>query len=232
MQHVFPAVNDLCKLRGTFCTPTDLRWNVKDAQRSPGAAVRLSLDCVTQCRPFFVSLLGERYGPHRPPQTGPLPRSVHQLAPEADWLDRNLLVAASGGYDWLLQDAYQHCSIPELEIVQATQRVEAEHAYFYFRQQDHVDFLFTNIPEVERRELLRVYEAESAYCEQRVRGLKARVVKCGLPVRYFKTPRELARLVLGDWTALIDRLYPPLERSLRSPGQSGKPASFYQPFKP
>ena len=48
----------------------------------------------------------------------PLPESYSDLPPDADWLDRNFLVAASGGYDWVLQDSYQHCSVTELEIMQ------------------------------------------------------------------------------------------------------------------
>ncbi len=34
----------------------------------------------------------------------------------------------------------------------------SEHAVFYFRLPDHVDSLFTDLPESERREKLRIYE--------------------------------------------------------------------------
>ena len=216
---MFPAVDALCQQRGTHCAPMDLRWTMEEAQAASGSVLQLALDSVTRCCPFFVSLLGERYGPHRPQNAGPLPPHPDDLPPDAAWLDRALVTAAAGGHDWLLQDVYRHYSVMELQVVQATQLAEADHAYFYFRQPDHVDELLAGLGEVERQARLAVYDAEDEYSRLKVRDLKARVVKRGLSVKYFRTPEELATLVLEDWTALIDRLYPPLERDLGNAGR-------------
>ena len=64
-------------------------------------------------------MLGERYGSHRPVTSDPLPKTYSELDPDATWLDKNFLVASAAGYDWIMQDTYQHCSITELEIIQA-----------------------------------------------------------------------------------------------------------------
>ena len=63
--------------------------------------------------------MGERYGSYRP--TGPesLPASYHKLSDNATWLDKNFMVAAGSGYDWILRDTFQNCSITELEVTQA-----------------------------------------------------------------------------------------------------------------
>ena len=53
----------------------------------------------------------------------PLPERYSDLPSDADWLDRNFLVAASGGYDWVLEDSYQHCSVTELEIMQVDEQI-------------------------------------------------------------------------------------------------------------
>ena len=53
----------------------------------------------------------------------PLPERYSDLPSDADWLDRNFMVAASGGYDWVLEDSYQHCSVTELEIMQVDEHI-------------------------------------------------------------------------------------------------------------
>ncbi len=80
--------------------------------------VQSCLDYVCRCSRYFLCLLGERYGSHRSTASPALPGRYADLPPDADWLDRNFLVAASAGYDWILQDEYQHCSVTELEIQQ------------------------------------------------------------------------------------------------------------------
>lgn len=208
----FPHLDELCRERGTFCSPVDLRWD--DTQAGSGTVFQYCLDHVNRACPFFICILGERYGAYRPKSQMPLPRSYLDLPQNAAWLDKNFLVAASGGYDWVLQENYQHYSITELEIVQATQLAEAEHALFYFRQPDHADLLYTDLPEDERLEKLKVYEAESEYSNLKVRDLKSRIVKRGLPVRYFKTPDELLNIIIKDWTAIINKIAPPLDKSI------------------
>ena len=210
MKKVFPAIDALCRQRGTYCAPVDLRWGINDAQVNSGAVIRLCLDYVTRSAPFFVCLLGERYGSHRAADSKPLPSTYEELDTDANWLDKNFLVAASGGYDWVLQETYQHRSVTELEIIQSLLN-GAEHGYFYFRQPDHVDYLYTDLPEEERQEKLKDFESESEYSKLKVRSMKARIVKKGLPVKYFKTPDELVQIVLKDWKAVVDYLFPPLE---------------------
>ncbi len=205
----------LCRERGTYCAPVDLRWGIHDSQVSAGFMIQLCLDYVKKSAPFFISLIGERYGAHRPNDAPPLPKTYKDLPEEADWMDRNFLVAASSGYDWVLQDTYQHASVTELEIIQASFLEDTEFGFFYFRQPDHVDHLFTDLPEEERREKLKIYESESEYSSLKLKDLKARLVKRGLHIKYYKTPEDLAKIALEDWIGVVNRLYPPLEDSLQ-----------------
>ena len=59
---------------------------------------------------------------------------------------------------------------------------------------------------------MHLYESEDEDSGIRQRDLKARIIKKGLPIQRYKTPEELANLVLTDWTAIINQLYPPLEK--------------------
>ena len=110
----------------------------------------------------------------------------------------------------MLQEMYQDRSVTELEIIQAAFLEDGEFCRFYFRQPDHVDELFKDLPEDVRAEKLQIYEPESEYSNLKVRDLKARIVKKGLAVEYFRTPEELAFQVFENWKAIVDKLYPPL----------------------
>lgn len=212
VKHVFPTIDMLCKERGTNCIPVDLRWGINDSQVNSGLVLQLCLDYVRKCSPFFICLLGERYGSHRPVGGTPLPGSFEELEPDAHWLDKNFMVAYSGGYEWIAQESYQHCSITELEIIQACfLEANPAHCYFYFRKPDHVDNLYTDLPSEERRERLALFEAEDPHSRFMQEELKKRIVTKGLPVQYFRTPEDLTHLVLEDWKRVIDLVYPPLE---------------------
>ena len=215
VKKVFPRIDALCRERGTYCTPVDLRWGINDTQVNSGLVIQMCLNYISRCSPFFICLLGERYGSHRPNDTDPLPACYEDLTPTAHWLDKSFMIAASAGYDWVLQDTYQHCSITELEVIQAAFLGEnTDHCLFYFRQPEHVDSLYTDLAEEERVNKLKLYEPECEYSNLKVRDLKARIVKKGLAVKYFKTPEELSKLVLQDYSAIVDRMYPPLEEIL------------------
>ena len=108
-------------------------------------------------------------------------------------------------------EKYQHCSITELEVIHAAFDKRNEYCRFYFRQPDHIDGLYTDLPDEERREKLRIFEPESDYSSEKLCDLKAQIAKRGLPIKYFKNPDELAVMVLEDWCNIIDQLYPPLQ---------------------
>ena len=58
------------------------------------------LDAITDCSPFFICLLGERYGVHRPPDSSP--ESDESVLSTVNWLDKNFEMAASCGNEWVL----------------------------------------------------------------------------------------------------------------------------------
>ena len=213
MKKVFPAIDAICRERGTYCAPVDLRWGINDYQTSSGQIINLCLDYVTKCAPFFICILGERYGSCRPENSPALPKSHKDLPENAHWIDRNLVVAAELGYVWVTSEPYCNGSVTALEIAQRnflSAEVGDDFSFYYVRQQEHLDHLFPDLPEAERERKLKMYQPESEYANRKVRELKAQIAKRGLPLKYFKTPEELRLLVLCDWKAVVDCLYPPL----------------------
>ena len=61
-KRVFPQLRKLCERRGVTWGEIDLRWGVTDEQRAEGGVLPVCLAEIHRCRPYFIGLLGDRYG--------------------------------------------------------------------------------------------------------------------------------------------------------------------------
>lgn len=215
--YVFPRLAEVCQARGTYLSPVDVRWSPDDAVTQNGHLLHLLLDLVKQSSPYFLCLLGETYGPYRPKDSAPISsqsaadrRSSQESRSNVNWLDLNFSLAAKCGHGWVLKDGHQNCSIPELEIIAATVRSSSEQCAFYFRQSEHLEIRFADVPEEEQAELTTPFLPESEHAGLKMQTLRQTIVKKGLPVRYFKSPQELGQIVYDDWIKILDIVYPPL----------------------
>lgn len=216
---IYPQINELYMMRGCRFAPVDIPWGVLDDQLSTGHLLRLNLGYICKCSPYFLCLLGERYGPYRPVDSPPLPKKVTSFPEYATSLDRNYLVAASAGYTWVLQEHHQNNSLTELEIIHATFLNDCDFAHFYIRQPEHLDKKFGHLSEEARITLSKPYLPVNEYADLNIRDLKQRIVNKGNPVKYFKTLEELGGHVFKDWTKVIDLVYPPLEYPIATLGR-------------
>lgn len=62
IKKVFRELNRLCLDRGVFFTYVDLRWGITEEQTKNGKTIEICLREVDKCRPYFICLLGDRYG--------------------------------------------------------------------------------------------------------------------------------------------------------------------------
>ena len=62
VKRVFPQVRRLCEQRGVAWSEVDLRWGVTDEQKAEGAVLPICLAEIDRSRPYFIGLLGQRYG--------------------------------------------------------------------------------------------------------------------------------------------------------------------------
>ncbi|KAK3585947.1 hypothetical protein CHS0354_038489 [Potamilus streckersoni] len=209
-ENIFPVLNQQCQLRGCAFSPTDVQWQPGDKVTLTGQLLRLNLDCISKCSPFFICLLGQTYGPFRSADSPKLQKDVISFPSDADWLDRNYTVAASAGYSWILHDSRQNCSITELEIIQAAFLSDNRYCYFYYRQPEHLDAKLEGLSNEERDILMKKFLPSSEDGDFKIRDLKQRIVKKGISVKYFRTLEELGDHVLKDWSMVVDEIYPPL----------------------
>ncbi len=62
VQEVFPALRQRLRDRFVELVDVDLRWGVSAEQAAQGKVLSICLNEIDQCRPYFIGLLGERYG--------------------------------------------------------------------------------------------------------------------------------------------------------------------------
>ncbi|MCK4693857.1 MAG: DUF4062 domain-containing protein, partial [Anaerolineales bacterium] len=177
---VFPRLRKRCQDRGVTWTSIDLRWGIPAEEASKSRVLSICLDEIQRCKPFFIGILGERYG----------------WIPEA--IDPELVVAEP----WLASRG--GCSITELEIIHGVLNDPqmASHAFFYFRDPTHIETL----PKAQQDAF---QEAAGSLPAQKLVELKDRIRSSGLPVHEnYADPRALGQLVEADLTVMIDRLFP------------------------
>ena len=111
VKHVFPQLRKLCDQRGVTWGEVDLRWGITDEQSREGKVLPICLEEIRSCRPFFIGILGERYGF--------IPKKIRESLIEQE--------------PWLMEHLEK--SVTELEILHGVLNDPemAEHAYFYFR---------------------------------------------------------------------------------------------------
>ncbi len=62
VKQIFPQLRRLCESRGVTWGEVDLRWGVPDEAKAEGKVLPLCLQEIEHCWPYFIGILGERYG--------------------------------------------------------------------------------------------------------------------------------------------------------------------------
>jgi len=167
VKRVFPELADWCERRKLRLVDVDLRWGVTEADATANAnVVRTCLKRIDDCRPFFVCLLGQRYG----------------WAPTADEVSEKTLEE----YPHLNDALAAGSSVTEMEILHAIvkpfrdaptdgsdddERYQpAEHSFFYLREPGYLDDLPTDPPA-----LRRIYTDEAEEDESKRAGLAVKL---------------------------------------------------------
>jgi len=196
IKRIFPQLRKICEERGVTWSEVDLRWGITEEQSQRGEVLPICLAEIHRCRPYFIGLLGERYGwvPEE------IPRELIEREP------------------WLVEHLQQ--SVTELEILHGVLNNPgmADHAFFYFRDRGYVESQpIDNQPdflELATHEDIAKYGEQEAVrrAEERKRklvALKSRIRQKSFPVREdYRNSQDLGEMVLADMNAVIEHLYP------------------------
>jgi len=179
VRKVFPELRRRCKDRFVELLEVDLRWGITAQQAESGQVLPICLSEIDKCRPFFIGLLGERYG------WVPLKHEYDEALLEVQpWLNEH-----RGGK-----------SVTELEILHGVLNnpAMAGRALFYFRDRSCSESLGADgMPEAD------------GLAKTRLNDLKERIRSSPFPVAEdYESPSRVADQILEDLWALVDREYP------------------------
>ena len=62
VEYVFPELREWCEKRRLYLNDIDLRWGVSTADSDSHNTIRVCLNRIDECRPFFLCFLGQRRG--------------------------------------------------------------------------------------------------------------------------------------------------------------------------
>eukprot|EP00004_Rigifila_ramosa_P012172 TRINITY_DN261_c0_g1_i5.p1 TRINITY_DN261_c0_g1~~TRINITY_DN261_c0_g1_i5.p1 ORF type:complete len:1084 (-),score=303.01 TRINITY_DN261_c0_g1_i5:40-2916(-) len=187
-KRVFPALDKFCHDRNVFFSPVDLRWGITAEQAEDGKVIQLCLGEVDRSRPYFVGMLGERYGWHINPEKGGDARLEETFA------------FAEKFHPWL-KDC-RDSSVTELEVIHGALKAPESHRskiFFYLR---------TGTPAGVPEDDLDAYNPESEYAHARLAALKQRIKDSGLKWQSYDTMDVLVKQMLADLEAAIEADFP------------------------
>jgi tetratricopeptide (TPR) repeat protein len=193
---IFPRLRAVCAARDVDFVELDLRWGITDEEAQGGKVLPICLGEIDRCRPYFLGLLGERYG----------------------WVPDEIPATLLEEQSWLAEMPGR--SVTELEIWHGVLNKPSDRpeAFFYFRDPSTTQGLlesdrakFEERPTTE--EIVRLGPAEAQRRAEvrrsKLAELKDRIRSSGFNAREnYGTPAELGRWVESDLLAMIDRLFP------------------------
>ena len=184
MLFVFPELRKKCRERQVEFVEVDLRWGITEEESKQGRVLPICLEEIKRCKPYFIGLLGERYGwvPDTIPQ---------ELIEQEPWLNEHLGKTGK--------------SVTELEILHGVLNNPdmAEHAFFYFRDPAYIK----TIPP----EKIKDFTAENAEGAEKLRKLKEEIRKSKFKEQIqenYLNPKQLGELVLKNLWDVIDKKFP------------------------
>lgn len=198
MTHTWPELRRFCRERQVELVEVDLRWGIAEEQSTRKETLKLCLDEIRACRPFFIGLLGERYG----------------------WVPGNDAFTADLKEEQPWLNDLQGRSVTELEILHGVLNNPdmADRALFYLRDPRFVE----SVP-ADKKTDFTAENTESAEKQKQLKTLVRRICTAkNIPLREdYPDARRLAAFVLEDLRGIIDAQFPnesipdPLTRQAR-----------------
>lgn len=198
VKRVFPKLRKMCEERGVVWGEVDLRWGINDEQKAEGKVLPICLKEIDRCRPYFIGILGERYG------------WVPDAIPE-DLIERE---------PWLSD--HRSSSVTELEILHGTLNNPemAEYAFFYFRDPAYVSENPMEYRESATPEEVEQYGEDKVKQRAQCRREKLAALKdqirskfpvhedCSSIHENYPNPKAFGEQVLEDLTQVINAQFP------------------------
>ena len=180
---VFPQIREYCELSNITFVEIDLRWGITEEQLASDQMLEIVLSEIDRCRPYFIGLIGERYG----------------------WIPDSISESTLARHAWLKR--FPGSSTLEIEALHGALRedIPRSEALFYFR-----DPMVSAWIEAEHG---LTCETGNTKDKVQLMQLKQKIHiaasqgRCSLSENY-QTKEELGELVLRDLMAKIETQQP------------------------
>ena len=117
IKNTFPELRKICLERGLSLVDVDLRWGIPQEEAENGQVIRICFEEIDKCRPYFIGIIGDRYG---------------WIPTEVDVKKDEILVEK---YTEYIQDYLnEEMSITEMEFMYALQKAQKSEAFFYIKE--------------------------------------------------------------------------------------------------
>ena len=180
-KYVFPELRRRCKERRVEFVDVDLRWGVTEEQAERGEALPICLAEIHKTRPYFIGILGERYG----------------------WVPGKIEEKVTNEHAWL--KSHPGKSITSLEIqygILEDTKMKGL-AFFYFRDpktSEKIEADLSKKPD---------YKPDPKTSHDKLKVLKESILESKYPVREnYPDHKSLANLVLENLWTVIDKRFP------------------------
>ena len=179
---IFPRLRAYCIQRNVEFIELDLRWGITEKEAQSGKVAEICLREIERTRPFFIGLLGERYG----------------WMPSLTELKHNPVLFDN--FNWVREDMKHGLSITEMEMQFGVLRLQQPINAFFFLRDKGVE-----VPAEFREE-------PGSDAEKKLKRLKEKIVQqTTYPASNYTSEEDLGNQILIALTNLIDRLFPEQE---------------------
>lgn len=116
VNNIFKVISKKASSRDVSIIPLDLRWGITAEEAKQSKVVKICLDEIKRTRPFFIGIIGERYG---------WCPTVSEIGNESELKEQ---------YEWVLDAVRRKISITEIEIQYGVLKNPAPmEAFFYIK---------------------------------------------------------------------------------------------------
>lgn len=182
VNNIFPRLKKEYDKLGLTIIPVDLRWGITEEEQRQGRVIATCLEQVDAARPFFIGILGNRYG---------------SVFTEADL--GSMRETLTRQYPWLKQAIAEGRSVTEIEILYSSMMNESSESAFYLRSPKmQVPPSFCELPGSEG--------------QQKLEALRAKIkTQNKHRVGEYTSLEQLGEMVYDDIKSFIAKEYPELK---------------------
>lgn len=181
IKKIFPAIKRECSLRGVDFVALDLRWGIDEQTARLGKVIEICMDEIVRSRPFFIGLLGGRYG--WIPKDG----------------DRAITQKLLLKYPWIRGAMEQGQSITEMEMQFGVLSNEERINAFFFQREEN------SVPAKFREKKGSLEEKRLAALKEKINTAAQNGI-CSSST--YDTVKSLGKQVYDAVMARIEELYP------------------------